>query len=449
MSKVLQEWFATAAPRFEMLWFRLAEEMSLACQAPRLARTEFRERADSLAGQLANSSRPVLIGCKSATNFALAFCAALRAGREILLPPNLQPETLFSLEFQVADLLDDAFVSLPHPRSQLPPAAFDPQHPLTFFTSGSTGEPKRIRKTLRQLSAEIDTLESTFGDLLERAHVAATVPHIHIYGALFRVLWPLAAGRAFHDAPVFDQYGTSADGCVLVSSPAYLRRISDETFSNARPRVIFSSGGRLPDDDAVRIARVADCPLIEVYGSTESGGIAWRKWPCEDSGAGEWTAFDGVHLRIDGESSRLQVCSSATEGIWLDSGDIVEVRESGRFLLNGRADGVVKLEDKRISLTAIADWLEKHAWVAEARVVELRGRRAELGAVLRLNEAGIRVLSERPRREMTRRFREHVQQKFEAVVAPRKWRFVAEMPLNGMGKTTSADLIALFARSTT
>lgn len=448
MSTPLQEITAGAPPRFETLWLDLTDDNSLVCVAPRVTRAEFRERADRLAGQLAGASHPVLLACNSTLNFALGFCAALRAGREILLPPNLQPETLTDATFSNAEILDDAYVSRLHPQARLPAAAFDHEHAVTLFTSGSTGTPKRVQKTLRQLSAEIEVLERTFGGMLGNAHIVATVPHIHIYGALFRVLWPLAAHRAFHDETLSTGHAEKLDDVALVSSPAFLRRISDDTFSDSTPRAIFSSGGRLPEEEAARIPLVAGCPLIEVYGSTESGGIAWRKWTRESRSSGEWTPFDGVRLRTESEEGRLHVCSSATGDIWLDSGDAVEVSDGGQFMLHGRADGVIKLEDKRVSLTAISDWLETHEWIAEARVVELRGRRAELGAVLRLTTSGKHAFSEQPRRTLTQQLRLHVQQKFEAIVAPRKWRFVDELPVNAMAKTTNSDLVALFARST-
>ena len=65
------------------------------------------------------------------------------------------------------------------------------------FTSGSTGVAKAITKTLRCLDAEIQTLEMLWGKTLENAAVFTTVSHQHIYGLLFRLLWPLCAERPF------------------------------------------------------------------------------------------------------------------------------------------------------------------------------------------------------------------------------------------------------------
>ena len=69
---------------------------------------------------------------------------------------------------------------------------------LVLFTSGSTGVPQAIPKKLSQMSREVATLETQFGELLGVADISTTVSHQHIYGLLFNVLWPLVAGRAIH-----------------------------------------------------------------------------------------------------------------------------------------------------------------------------------------------------------------------------------------------------------
>ena len=66
---------------------------------------------------------------------------------------------------------------------------------LVIHTSGSNGEPVAIPRRLAQLDAEVRALQQAFGAGLDEALVLGTVSHQHIYGLLFRVLWPLAAGR--------------------------------------------------------------------------------------------------------------------------------------------------------------------------------------------------------------------------------------------------------------
>ncbi|MGL4223356.1 MAG: AMP-binding protein, partial [Shewanella sp.] len=147
-----------------------------------------------------------LLASDTSDLFAVGLCAALLAGKEIILPPNTQTGTLSELTHQFEGILSDkplceshAFILLnkelslptkPWPKS-------DTFGELVLFTSGSSGEPKAIRKSLRQLDAEVTVLEHTFAEHLPHCSVVSTVSHQHIYGLLFKILWPLAASRPF------------------------------------------------------------------------------------------------------------------------------------------------------------------------------------------------------------------------------------------------------------
>ena len=78
-------------------------------------------------------------------------------------------------------------------------APLDRDAPLAvLFTSGSTGAGRRVEKAVRHLEDEVAVLEQQFGAQLARdTRFLATVAPQHLYGLLFRVLWPLAAGRPF------------------------------------------------------------------------------------------------------------------------------------------------------------------------------------------------------------------------------------------------------------
>src|SRR6201999_478108 len=121
-----------------------------------------------------------------------------------VMPPNAQPGTLEALR-QPGDLL---LTDQPAPERETlvlsesdgsGARALRPLDPegcrFSFFTSGSTGERKRIGKTLSQLEIEIRTLESLWGETLGDAGCLGTVSHQHIFGLTFRLLWPLMAGR--------------------------------------------------------------------------------------------------------------------------------------------------------------------------------------------------------------------------------------------------------------
>src|SRR5690606_133717 len=217
---------------------------------------------------------------------------------------------------------------------------------LVLFTSGSTGEPAAIRKALRQLDAEVAALEAAFGALLEGATVQGTVAHQHIYGLLFRVLWPLSARRpsARRRIAYVEQLATPDDpAMVLVASPAHLKRLPparDWRLLSQALRLVFSSGGALPADAARDVSRHWRQAPVEVFGSTETGGIAWQR---ADGRRAPWQPLPGVDWRLDGEI--LQVRSPHLPGgDWWTTSDRACASDDGRFRLLGRADRIVKLE---------------------------------------------------------------------------------------------------------
>jgi acyl-coenzyme A synthetase/AMP-(fatty) acid ligase len=172
---------------------------------------------------------------------------------------------------------------------------------LCVFTSGSTGQPSAIGKRLDQLAREVEALQAAFGAQLEGVQVHGTVSHQHIYGLLFRVLWPLAAGRLIHPRRFFheDLVGALAGtDTVLVATPAHLKRLPEQldwASLHGRLRAVFlrwPAAGRSGTPGAA----VAGRGPTEVYGSSETGGIAWRRW---DTDLPPWQPLPGVQWRID------------------------------------------------------------------------------------------------------------------------------------------------------
>src|SRR5690606_13915344 len=104
----------------------------------------------------------------------------------------------------------------------------------------------------------------------------------------------------------------------------------------------------------------------EILGSTETGGVAWRQQQGDDG----WTALPGVDVALN-DAGLLQVTSPWADAGAQVMGDRAELLDAGRFRLLGRADEIVKLEEKRLSLTEMNARLQAHALVAEVRVVPL------------------------------------------------------------------------------
>lgn len=391
--------------------------------------------------------------------FAAALWGAWHAGKTPVLASDLQPHTLAHLLPQVqacAGLLPDAV--LPDGAG----AAAVVLQPLSLrgarvvmFTSGSTGAPERIAKHLSQLDAEVHALQAVFGALADAPglRTLATVSHQHIYGLLFRVLWPLAAGRLlgtdFLRYPEELVAQLSVPGpALLISSPAMLSRLPDHldwAAASQGLRGIFSSGGPLPPDASAQSLALLGHSPTEVFGSSETGGIAWRR-RAEQGDA--WQPLPGVQVRL-ADSGCLFVRSGhlPDAAVWWETADRALPQDGGTgFVLQGRADRIVKIAEKRISLTAMENALLASGWATavKAVVLELPHFAARVGMVLELNDAGWLVLQQQGRRQMGAALRSLLEPCVDRVALPRSWRYVARLPQNAQGKTTQHDLLELF-----
>ncbi|EXI65563.1 MAG: Surfactin synthase subunit 3 [Candidatus Accumulibacter adjunctus] len=368
--------------------------------------------------------RRVLLRGACPIDFTAELLAALAEDHVAVIPPNFQPQTLGAL-------------------AELPSPIDVPPRTIELYTSGSSGEPKCVAKEVRQLEAECRTLESCWGKMVTPdAIVLATTPHHHIYGLLFRLLWPLLSGRPFDNATIseptaFAERLRATESSLLVSSPAQLSRLHqllDLTALPNQPALVFSSGGPLDAATAESYRRAWGSAPTEVYGSTESGGIAWRR---QDHGP-NWTPLPQVQVAMDTDGALLVRSPFLPDHEPLRLQDAVELAADGTFILRGRLDRVVKIEEKRLSLPEMEAWLAGHPGVAAAAVapVAISGRTL-VGAVV------VAAAAAPQRKVLIESLRQHLGQRFDPVLLPRRWRFVDALPYGERGKLLLNDVARL------
>jgi len=319
---------------------------------------------------------------------------------------------------------------------------------LYFSTSGSTGQAKLVHKTWQQINLELLELQNSF-NITSELKIVSTVSHQHIYGLLFRLLWPLSVGSLISDTFEYPEHVNAAletgQKVTLISSPAFLKRLASDNVliaESAKLSHVFSSGGMLVDEVAVLLRQQLNLSVIQVYGSTETGGIAYRQ--VDSLPASQWQTFSGISLDIEEESQRLILQSPWVRESPLLLDDIGELNSSSQFTLKGRADRTVKLEEKRINLTTMESVANDHPWIKESRILLKQGKRDLLFAVISLTEQGLGKHNELSRVEFTRVIRNHLLRKFELVCLPKKWRFLNELPYNSQGKLVQRELEKLF-----
>jgi acyl-CoA synthetase (AMP-forming)/AMP-acid ligase II/3-hydroxymyristoyl/3-hydroxydecanoyl-(acyl carrier protein) dehydratase len=411
----------------------------------------------------AQTGRNFALYLDDSIEFGAALLGAWHAGKTIWLGADTLDATCAALRGAVDGFLGQYPAALaplvpaavPACAPGLPAGALDPDFPaLVVFTSGSTGEPQAIAKKLSQIASEVATLDVLFGAVAgDSATVAvvATVSHQHIYGLLFKVLWPLTTCRPIHALSVgfHEELAPALAGgpCVLVASPAHLKRLPEHLDWRGAVQnlhAVFSSGGPLAPDTALATGALLGKVPHEVYGSSETGGVAWRQRAHLADDA--WQPFPTVAWRLD-EDGGLHVRSPhlADDG-WLALADRAEAIGENSFVLRGRSDRIVKIEEKRISLTAIEASLLASGLAAEARVIvcaPVAGQRERLAAFVVPTAEGNAVLASAGKQALNGRLRAALATTVAAVALPRRWRYLDAMPVNAQGKTTLAALQAL------
>ncbi|MFS1460062.1 AMP-binding protein [Vibrio lentus] len=389
--------------------------------------------------------------------FSVAFLACAVSRKHIILPGNYQPCALAELNEHFDCLLvDDAIGAVEvsdvrniqtlldtetrEPLTDNLPAIELAAIQLTLFTSGSSGTPKAINKTLEHLDIETAQLDKNWGELIKGNRVHSTVSHQHIYGLLFRILWPLCSGVPFARSNLEypEQILSHANkNCVLISSPALLKRLKHET-NTAQLAGVFSSGGPLPTESAHQSQNLLGHLPIEVFGSTETGGIAFRQ---QESAQTPWQLFDCIEASLNSENCIKLLSPYIDNNNWYQTADECEMVSENQFILKGRTDRVIKIEEKRVSLVEVEKRLEQLPWISECVVIPFEEpERLILASVLVLSEEGQAKLATMSKGKFWLMLRSELRKWLEPIAIPRKYRIVDEIPLNSQGKRLTSHI---------
>ncbi|MBN2381648.1 acyl--CoA ligase [bacterium] len=241
-----------------------------------------------------------------------------------------------------------------------------------FLTSGSEGYPKVVYKKTRQLFKELDML-SRFVAQASPMNALSFVPSFHIYGFLFGVMLPLIkAGTSHYVAE--KHFINLADEIqrirpdLIVASPVQYKYIldglkDDQEFLKMR---FFCSGAPLSDEFLELFFTRTGCTIKQIYGSTETGGIAYY----EDQSI--WKPLPQVQVRCDPRTGLISVQSpwSSFEGEsdWEETSDVGELIRDG-FVLLGRAGNLIKYRGKRMSSCEIERVLTRFSSVTDAVII--------------------------------------------------------------------------------
>lgn len=410
-----------------------------------------------------------LLYCKSSYQFTVSLFSVWQTGSVCVLPPNNSSEVLKKFNNYVNAIITDQDCDTdimklaPLQDGEGSYRSLDPLPDnkvlLELFTSGTTGERKCVRKTIANLNLELLDLCKVFGNVLENAKTFSTVSHQHIYGLLHKILLPVCTNRVFIDETYFypekliSDMSRGGPNNVLISGPAHLKLIPELVNLDGMSdycRAIFSSGSMLDSESAQKISSKTCITPIEVLGSTETGGVAWRTQSTITENT-KWTPFPSVEIKKH-EDGFLQVKSpfiflDETDEMWFTMGDVVDIFDDNRFYLHGRGDRIAKIGEKRVSLEEMEKIIKTFQNVASCRVFPFTRddtgfKRTILACVVETCEP----VSIDERKKITDKFKTQLLQHFAQILVPKYWRFVTKMPFDAQGKISMEELKKLFDR---
>lgn len=284
---------------------------------------------------------------------------------------------------------------------------------LVVQTSGSTGTPAACRHAVADL---VDEARFFAAQLADRRRVVALVPAHHLYGIIWTALLP-----AVMDIPVVVRTSGApvdlATGDLVVAVPDQWRMLSRLVRTFPDDVVGISSAAPLDDRLGSTLLASGLARLFDIYGSSETGGIAMRelpatayallpRWRLAPCGHDDWQLIDR-----DGRNHVLP--------------DHVERIGEHGLRPTARRDGAVQIGGHNVWPARVAEALRQIDGVADAAV--------RLHADGRL-KAFVVPHGHRDPDELAVIVERQVANLLSVPERPRHWRFGTALPRNAMGK---------------
>ncbi|HEY8210726.1 MAG TPA: class I adenylate-forming enzyme family protein [Myxococcaceae bacterium] len=363
--------------------------------------------------------------------------------------------------------------TLESPPGAGPPAVREASAPaLIVYTSGSTGAPRGVIQTHRNVAANTVAI-CEYLELTESDRAMAILPLFYCYGKSVLQTHLRAGGSVFFDhrfmyprvvlEALGEQRCTGFAGVPLTFE--LIRRQIDPGALDLRSlRYVTQAGGAM-HPETVRWARHAFRParLFVMYGQTEATarlsylpperaedkegsigrGVRNVELKVVREDGGEAVVGEEGHLVARGESvtpgyfEAPEESAQVLRGGWLWTGDLARRDADGFLFLTGRAKEMLKLGGHRVSPVEIEQALGSHPEVAEAAVV---GMPDEVGG-----ERACAVVVRRPDGAVTdAELKRHCRERLPAFKVPKTIAFAAELPRTPAGKVARPELKGFF-----
>ncbi|MET9507500.1 class I adenylate-forming enzyme family protein [Streptomyces flavidovirens] len=333
------------------------------------------------------------------------------------------------------------------------------------FTSGTTGRPKAVRLTHRNLTVNADQIAGAHrldGTSVTVNHLPTFHP-MHLNSAVRAgAQQVLCAGPAPADAVAAANEHRATH---LYSLPVRLARLAaDPSLDELGLRTvarIASGGSGLPVQAAARLTQRFGIPVFQGYGLAETSPLTHSDDPDHPRHGSVGRPVAGTRCRVvdvesravlpSGSVGEVQVCGpqvmkgyvGGPDGTglepdgWLSTGDVGRIDEAGRLFLLDRLKDVFKCDNFLVSPSEVELVLGRHPRVSESVVVDLPdgfGGAVAGALVVLTTEAGAGASTEAGRAAVLAEVLETVNARLPYYQRVRRAQAVDAIPRSGNGK---------------
>ncbi|MDQ6799650.1 MAG: AMP-binding protein, partial [Acidobacteriota bacterium] len=307
-------------------------------------------------------------------------------------------------------VIGDSFDALLNSEGEAPAVTIDPANDVVAmpYSSGTTGMPKGVMLTHRNLVANIVQCASVFG--VTRDDIAlAVLPFFHIYGMNVIMNLGLHLGATIATMPRFDlkeclqaieKYRITYGFVVPPIMLALAKNPMVDAFDLSSIRILFSGAAPLSENIAGQAAQRLGCKIMQGYGMTEASPATHGTR--EDNAVGIGPPLPNTESKIVdvatgaelGAGAEGEICvrgpqvmkgylnnPEATAAMidkdgWLHTGDIGSVDECGNYFVVDRVKELIKYKGMQIAPAELEAILLAHPAIADAAVVPMADEEA-------------------------------------------------------------------------
>jgi acyl-coenzyme A synthetase/AMP-(fatty) acid ligase/3-hydroxymyristoyl/3-hydroxydecanoyl-(acyl carrier protein) dehydratase len=219
----------------------------------------------------------------------------------------------------------------------------------------------------------------------------------------------------------FPEQITQKEPFVIVSSPSFLEKMAKYEIDFSQiPKRILTAGAKLKDEVRDFFSKTTE--IIEIYGSTETGVIAYKK------NSLNFKKFNAVKFSTD-ENNCIIVKSDFFMEEEIKMEDVIDKISEEEFSLKGRNDRLVKIKEKRVSLVELETAIKEYPSVIDC-------------CCLKYGEILASVVVTKDISLTDKVLKEHLSKYSEII--PKKWRFLDEIPKTDTGKVDKSRIEEIF-----